>query len=354
MAIPPIYETPGTNFHDLNLDWLISQMQDMSAGWAEMREDWQEEQATIDLIPEQINQYFQQEGIPTIFTNAIAAAVAVETGNREAADATLQGNISNEATARASADSDLGQRITNETTARESADNTLQGNIDTLAGRVTTNEGAISTLNTGLTNEATARAGADTELDARLDVVEAEIVNLGGVVKLDPTTTQGAVAGNYEHADPGTELDLTAYNPNNTYRAAVYPASPYEAFSINFMVIAPTIDPIVFLDANNVVLANVHNTHGSASSSAPRYGAIVYAPRNTAKILVQSNFGTYSARKVCYRGVLSPYNRILFCQNITPTIASGKTPVFKYVRQDFTNEQQQISYPLEMFRWVEE
>ena len=36
------YQTPGTDFHDLNLDWLLNQMKQCLTEWASVREDWDE------------------------------------------------------------------------------------------------------------------------------------------------------------------------------------------------------------------------------------------------------------------------------------------------------------------------
>lgn len=37
-----IIQTPGTNFHDLNLDWLLNQMKNCLAEWASTKEDWED------------------------------------------------------------------------------------------------------------------------------------------------------------------------------------------------------------------------------------------------------------------------------------------------------------------------
>ncbi len=37
-----IIQTPGTNFHDLNLDWLLNQMKNCLAEWESTKEDWED------------------------------------------------------------------------------------------------------------------------------------------------------------------------------------------------------------------------------------------------------------------------------------------------------------------------
>ena len=36
------YQTPGTDFHDLNLDWVLNQVKQLTIEWASTREDWEQ------------------------------------------------------------------------------------------------------------------------------------------------------------------------------------------------------------------------------------------------------------------------------------------------------------------------
>ena len=89
-------------------------------------------------------------------------AIAVESSERQSADAILQTNINNEISARQAADNTLQTNFNNEiaaeTTNRIAADNNLQTNIDAEA---TARQAADTLLQTNINNEATARQAAD-------------------------------------------------------------------------------------------------------------------------------------------------------------------------------------------------
>lgn len=115
--------------------------------------------------------------------SSFTAAIADEEAAREAADTTLQTNITAEATTRAAADTTLQTNITAETTARVAADTTeaaTRAAADTAessarAAADTTLTTNLSTETTNRTNadttEASTRAAADTALTTRMDAV---------------------------------------------------------------------------------------------------------------------------------------------------------------------------------------
>lgn len=49
------YQTPGTDFHDLNLDWVLNQVKQLTIDWASTRADWQQLQANNTALWEVIN-----------------------------------------------------------------------------------------------------------------------------------------------------------------------------------------------------------------------------------------------------------------------------------------------------------
>ena len=53
-----MYEYPASNFHDLNLDWLLEQMKNCLAEWQETKEDWQELSADNAEFKEYVTNYF--------------------------------------------------------------------------------------------------------------------------------------------------------------------------------------------------------------------------------------------------------------------------------------------------------
>ena len=53
-----ITQFPGTNFHDLNLDWLLSEMKRISAEWVSVQEDWSDTQAAVQALHDYVMNYF--------------------------------------------------------------------------------------------------------------------------------------------------------------------------------------------------------------------------------------------------------------------------------------------------------
>ena len=49
---------PGTNFHDLNLDWLLGEMKRISAEWVSVQEDWSDTQTAVQALHDYVMNYF--------------------------------------------------------------------------------------------------------------------------------------------------------------------------------------------------------------------------------------------------------------------------------------------------------
>ena len=82
-----------------------------------------------------------------------------------------------------------------------------------------------------------------------------------------------------------------------------------------------------------------------------RIGEYLIAPPNTAKVIVQVNNGSRNNRYM-YRGMLSPYARLMFGGGAAPDVQTATALEFRYVREDYTNTAQNINYPFETFQWV--
>ena len=349
--IPPIYQTPGTNFHDLNLDWILSQMKTMEQGWDEIRAEWNAEQEIIDQIPDNINAYFTAHGIPDVFTAAITNAVSGEATARQQADAALGTRIDNEITARQQADTGLSDRINAEQSARQTAVSGVQGNVDELAGVVSGHTTAIYNLSSALATETAQRTAQDTALDGRLTTVETAIVGLQGAVRLYPMEDPNAVHGSYAARNPGEIVDFATYTASENFRATVYPAAPYEMFSISNVQMgqAPC---AMFLDEDNRVLASVSYTY---QSGALQLGIYAVAPPNTAKILVQGNYRSSNPvgiKKYVFRGLVSPFARVMFGGETVPA-SSAIGYVWKYARRDYQDPVLSTVYPFEVYEWTQ-
>ena len=344
-----IYETPGTNFHDLNLDWLISKMKELITEWAATEQDWAGVQTIINGWPATFDAYYRQPGhqLPETITNEAQrvanAAVEEEAGLREGEDDRLSGEIETQehridnALPRIAA---LETGLTEETTERTNADTTMAGNI--------------STLTTNLNQEIERATTADAGLDSRLDAAEEAILGLEGAVRLDPADSPDVASGAYAILGGGgaqrvgETLNISEPGSGN-FRAKIFNAAPFEVFCVRGNTASGNVPLCIFLDTNNVILGIGPSTTGAATA---RFGIMYYAPQNTAKVIFQENkTASTKAATYFYRGMLSPYSRIMFGgPDTVPNVTTGGR-VFKYVRED-TQSAQGLTYPLETFQWV--
>ena len=67
---------PGTNFHDLNLDWLLSEMKRISAEWVSVQEDWSDTQAAVQALHDYVMNYFSTLDISDEVESCFNAYVA--------------------------------------------------------------------------------------------------------------------------------------------------------------------------------------------------------------------------------------------------------------------------------------
>jgi hypothetical protein len=118
------------------------------------------------------------------------SAIAVEETRALAAEATLQTNITAEASSRASADTTLQSNIDSEASSRSSADTTLQGNIDT---------------------EASSRASADSAIQSELDATQSGAgLAAGGSYSANASTNYLTSVGSLVAADEALDTQAKA------------------------------------------------------------------------------------------------------------------------------------------------
>jgi hypothetical protein len=118
------------------------------------------------------------------------SAIAVEETRALAAEATLQTNITAEASSRASADTTLQSNIDSEASSRASADTTLQGNIDT---------------------EASSRASADSAIQSELDATQSGAgLAAGGSYSANASTNYLTSVGSLVAADEALDTQAKA------------------------------------------------------------------------------------------------------------------------------------------------
>ena len=339
-----LYENPGTNFHDLNLDWLIGKMKELIAQWAETEQDWEGVQAIIDSLPASIDAYYSDpehpRDVPTSWTEQaqqlVDAAVTEEAGYREDEDDRLSDEITE----------GIAQEVTNRNNAIGTA---LQQAKDYADAAITSNNTTVvNPIAQSVQTEKARAEGVEAGLDTRLDTVEAAVVGLQGAVRLVPSDNPDVANGAYSTAGGlavGDVLNLEEPG-SGAFRAKIFTASPFEVFCVSGNSTSSNVPLVIFLDTNNTVLAIGDTSTGPANA---RFGVMYYAPPNTAKIICQE-YRSSSAATYFYRGILSPYSRIMFGgPNTLPNITTGGR-VFKYTRED-KQSQQGLTYPFEMFKW---
>ena len=135
----------------------------------------------------------------------VAAAIAVETAAREAADATLTTNLAAEVTRATGVEAQLQTDLTAEVTRATAAEGVLTTNLAAEVTRATAAEGVLTT---NLAAEVTARIAGDAALDARIDA-------LGNAFNYVGVLTGGASVG---AATDLTALPAEGKNPGDYYK----------------------------------------------------------------------------------------------------------------------------------------
>ena len=52
------HEYPYTDFHEMNLDWILQTVKQLTEDWAQVRSDWEDEQAAFADLQSYIENYF--------------------------------------------------------------------------------------------------------------------------------------------------------------------------------------------------------------------------------------------------------------------------------------------------------
>ena len=72
----PFYQFPGTDFHDLNLDWLLQQMKACLAEWTETKGEWDETKEDWTELQEYVQNYFANLDVSEEISAKIDAMVS--------------------------------------------------------------------------------------------------------------------------------------------------------------------------------------------------------------------------------------------------------------------------------------
>ena len=216
---------PYSNFHEINLDWIIREMKKISGSVSDFARQWEkalqketgerqeaDRQLQENIDAEQDRAEAAEEALGERIDQEIKdrqEADQAEQTAREEADRQLQENIDAEQARAEAAEETLDQKIEAETSRAEAAEKALDGKITAETSRATGVENELRGLITTETQRATAAEGA---LGDRIDGLEGELEGVTGAdspfIRKDGTTT---TTGKIPLAQGGTsEVDPTA------------------------------------------------------------------------------------------------------------------------------------------------
>lgn len=221
MLIPPINLVPFTTMHELNADWLLTELvrrfnyvveefnklvtavNELGARMDDLEEDYadfkEQVQQTLDEI-QAILDKFPEDKLDELL--ALADNLRKEISDREAADQQLQANIDTEKQERIAADDTLQNNITAEAEARQNADTNLQNNIDAAEQKIT--------------SEISNRQLENQKLQAQIDQLEAGGGDAGAAIT-QLRADLAAETSAREEADDNLQTDIN--NVRNTTSA---------------------------------------------------------------------------------------------------------------------------------------
>lgn len=221
MLIPPINLVPFTTMHELNADWLLTELvrrfnyvveefnkmvtavNELCARMDDLEEDYadfkEQVQQTLDEI-QAILDKFPEDKLDKLL--ALADNLRKEISDREAADQQLQANIDTEKQERIAADDTLRNNITAEAEARQNADTNLQNNIDAAEQKIT--------------SEISNRQLENQKLQAQIDQLEAGGEDAGAAIT-QLRADLAAETSAREEADDNLQTDIN--NVRNTTSA---------------------------------------------------------------------------------------------------------------------------------------
>ena len=209
---------PYSNFHEINLDWIIREMKKISGAMGDFARQWEkalkqetgERQEADRQLQENID---AEQDRAEAAEEALDQKIEAETARATGKENDLQEQITAEVNRATGAENTLDQKITAETSRATAREDELEGMIQTETERATAKETELGQQITTETQRATA---AEEALGDRIDGIEGELDGITGeespfIRKDGTTTTTGKIPlamGGTSEVDPAAATDL--------------------------------------------------------------------------------------------------------------------------------------------------